>query len=157
MTELEKEQITDRLKPKKSIDEKSLGSMSGHKYSIKDFKIIRSLGKGSYGEVFVAKSKIDKRQYAVKMISKNDLEKVASASVQVHKHMEAMSEKEFLRIIKSPRVPPLHHCFQDPQFLYYVTEYCNGGNLLEYLSAESTKSLTQRCCRYSRCGNIPQR
>jgi serine/threonine protein kinase len=76
MTELENDERMERLKPKKSIDEKSVGSMSGHKYSIKDFKIIRSLGKGSYGEVFVAKSKVDKRQYAVKMISKNELEKV---------------------------------------------------------------------------------
>jgi serine/threonine protein kinase len=48
------------------------------KPSISDYMTIKCLGTGSFGEVILAKSLLDKRKYAIKILSKNHMEKVAA-------------------------------------------------------------------------------
>lgn len=46
------------------------------KPSIADYVTIKCLGTGSFGEVVLTKSLVDKRKYAIKILSKAHMEKV---------------------------------------------------------------------------------
>lgn len=48
------------------------------KNSIKDFELLRVLGKGSYGKVVLAKNIYTNKYYAIKVIDKYFLEKVSN-------------------------------------------------------------------------------
>lgn len=63
-----------------SIDTTSTSgtTAANRKLNIDDFTIMKTLGRGTFGEVLLAKSKIDKKKYAIKMLSKEFMERVVS-------------------------------------------------------------------------------
>ena len=125
------------------------------KLSKDDFNFTKTLGKGSFGEVTLAKNKIDKQKYAIKVLSKAFMEKVLPRSCQTNSQKNAISEREFLSMFKCRQIPVLFSCFQDTQFLYYVMEYCNGGTLADYLASQSTIDLlSSRETRHSRDSKV---
>ena len=60
--------------------EKPKSSSELRKPAIDDYIVLKCLGKSTFGEVMLAKSKLDKKKYALKMLSKIKMEKVASRS-----------------------------------------------------------------------------
>jgi serine/threonine protein kinase len=50
--------------------------LAPRKLTIDDFIVVKCLGKGHFGEVVLAKGKADKKKYAIKMLSKEFMEKV---------------------------------------------------------------------------------
>lgn len=66
-----------------SIDTTSTSGTAGvnRKLNIDDFTILKTLGRGTFGEVLLAKSKIDKKKYAIKMLSKEFMERVVWAVI----------------------------------------------------------------------------
>lgn len=62
---------------KKSSSEYNLTSLNSQKNQrIKDFEIIKELGRGAYGTVHLAKRDSDGKQYALKLVDKMFLSKV---------------------------------------------------------------------------------
>lgn len=107
---------------------KSQSSMisSKSKTSIKDFDIQSELGKGSFGKVYLAKNKMAKQYCAIKALDKNYMNRLNKAH-------EALAEREVLRQCDHPNIIKLYFTFQSSLKLFYVLEYCNNGNLKEFL------------------------
>ncbi|KAJ3359576.1 RAC-alpha serine/threonine-protein kinase [Allomyces javanicus] len=91
--------------------------------TIDDFEFHRVLGKGKYGKVLLCSHKVSKKVFAIKVIQKDP----ESADT-------ARTESEILRSIKHPFIVGLHFAFQNPERLYLVMEYVNGGELFFHLS-----------------------
>ncbi|ORZ39822.1 kinase-like domain-containing protein [Catenaria anguillulae PL171] len=91
--------------------------------TIDDFEFHRVLGKGKYGKVLLCSHKVSKKVFAIKVIQKD-----------AESEDTARTESEILRSIKHPFIVGLHFAFQNPERLYLVMEYVNGGELFFHLS-----------------------
>ena len=89
------------------LNEESNGvSSMAHQYSMKDFELLRVIGRGSYAKVLMVELKRTKRIYAMKVIKKELVTDDEDIDwVQTEKHVfETASNYPFL--------VGLHSCFQ---------------------------------------------
>ena len=119
--------------------EKKLLRDSRKKLGLKDFKLIKVIGKGAFGEVRIVRNKNDNIVYAMKTMRKKDMiaknqvahvkaERDIMANASNANHANAATSSSFL--VK------LHFSFQDEIYLYLVMEYCGGGDLMTILMRE---------------------
>ena len=109
--------------PSPPKSEKKRSSIS---VSLEDFTRKHRLGKGAYGDVYLFVKNSDQKLYAVKQIEKKKLEKE-------RKEYQALVEKELLTMFKHPGIIKLRYAFQDKRVLYFVLEYCEGGEFIEFI------------------------
>ena len=100
------------------------------KKSINDFKIIRVLGKGSFGKVVNARNIYDDKNYAIKIIDKNFIERKKKVE-EVHIERQLLSQFDHPNIIK------LYSTFQNKNKLYFVLELAEKGDLKEFMNTQS--------------------
>ncbi|XP_070560294.1 protein kinase C iota type-like [Ptychodera flava] len=98
--------------------------------SLKDFELIRVIGRGSYAKVLMVELKKTKRIYAMKVIKKELVTDDEDIDwVQTEKHVfETASNHPFL--------VGLHSCFQTPSRLFFVIEFVNGGDLMFHMQRQ---------------------
>lgn len=89
-----------------------------------------SIGKGAFGYVTVMKKKDDpkKKVYAVKVLEKAQVELYGTIS-------DLKNEIEIHKSLEHPYIIKLYDSFEDPIFIYIVTEYAEKGNLYNLLEA----------------------
>lgn len=98
-------------------------------YSKKDFETVSVLGQGGYGKVYLVKKKhgADQGQvYAMKAFKKCDL-------VRLEQVDNTLTEGRILRQVDHPFVVKLLCTFETKDKLFYILEYCPGGELFFYL------------------------
>ena len=102
------------------IDKGNKKTNVGNKLS--DFIIEKQIGKGNFGSVYLVKSKITNKVYAMKEIKseryKNDSQKA-----------EIQKEIKLLENLDHPHVITYFSSFSENGNFYIITEYINGGNL----------------------------
>lgn len=105
---------------------------SNQKVTVKDFNMIKVLGKGGFGKVILVE-KNDERgaQYAMKVLKKADM---------VTHQNQVTAERYILENIKSPFLVHLIYAFQNEDNLYMVMEYLSGGDLMFWLPKHKTFS-----------------
>lgn len=118
--------------------------------TIHDFQLLKCIGKGAFGEVYVCRKKEDPHPgtlYALKRLRKNDmLRKKQVAHVRSEK--DVLSEAAH----NNPWVVKLFASFQDETFLYMVMEYMPGGDMITWLcdkgmfDVESTRFYIAELC-----------
>lgn len=97
------------------------------KVSLQDFKMVRVLGRGSFGKVVLVVHKETNQLFAIKVLSKEMVEKK-------NQKMHTQSERKILECLnKEPFVVEMHYAFQTPLRLYFVLEFCQGGELFFHL------------------------
>lgn len=84
------------------------------------------LGYGSFSKVVLATHKTTGVKYAVKIVSK--LHMISEQKVHY-----VMNEKNILRSLHHPNIIRLLSTFQTNDELFYILEYAEGGELLEYI------------------------
>jgi serine/threonine protein kinase len=87
----------------------------------KDFKIVKLLGKGTYGAVYKVVRKSDNEEYALKEVSLKALKK--------REREDAVNEVRVLASIKHRNILRYCEAFLEGSNLYIVTEYAKGGDL----------------------------
>jgi protein-serine/threonine kinase len=106
-----------------------------------DFILVRVIGKGSYGKVMLVRHKNDGTVYAMKMLRKDNV-------VKRNQVEHTKTERHVLETVSHPFIVNLVYAFQTPKKLYFVLEYCQGGELFFHLSRAGRFS-EQRCRFYS--------
>ena len=96
----------------------------GSKFS--DFNIEKKLGSGNFGSVYLVSSKITKKLYAMKEIK-------ISRYKNEDECKEVEKEIKLLENLHHPHVITYFTSFRENENFYIVTEYINGGNLLNLL------------------------
>ena len=99
------------------------------KMSFKDFKIIKLIGRGSFGQVFLAKNEKTSNTYAIKALKKDVV-------LQDDDAVECtMLERDILSIASDcPFLAELFCAFQTEEHLFFVMEFLNGGDLMFHVS-----------------------
>jgi len=91
-----------------------------------DFQLLKVIGKGSYGKVMLVRHS-DGTSYAMKMLRKEHI-------VKRNQVEHTKTERNVLEAVSHPFIVNLHYAFQTPTKLYFVLEFCAGGELFFHLS-----------------------
>lgn len=97
------------------------------KVCLEDFTLIRVIGKGSFGKVTLVRKKTNSKIFAMKILSKSHL-------MQRKQIEHTRTERRVLSVASHPFIVGLHYAFQTPAKLYFVLDYCPGGELFFHLS-----------------------
>jgi serine/threonine-protein kinase RIM15 len=103
--------------------------------SIEDFEIIQGLSAGGYAQVCLVKKLSSGDYFAMKMIDK---ERTFAKAQEEY----IASEISIMRDLNSDYVVKLYYSFQTQDYLCFVMDYMNGGdlgNLLQLLNAVEEK------------------
>ena len=94
---------------------------------IDDFTLIKSIGKGAFGEVFLTSKKGTNKLFATKKVSR---QKATSQTLRKYfiNEIQILKEMNHKNIIHFEAIKQTVHNF------YIITEYCNGGGLYECLN-----------------------
>ena len=104
---------------------------------ITDFEIIKELGSGSFGSVYLAKHKITKAEYAIKAIDKRN-------KTNQEEKPYFRREVEVMYKIHHPNVVKLYGHFEDNNYCYFVMEYISKGNVYNLLPTDKKKRLSTK-------------
>nr|XP_045013913.1 ribosomal protein S6 kinase alpha-2 isoform X2 [Jaculus jaculus] len=95
------------------------------------FELLKVLGQGSYGKVFLVRKVIgsDSGQlYAMKVLKK--------ATLKVRDRVRSKMERDILAEVNHPFIVKLHYAFQTEGKLYLILDFLRGGDLFTRLSKE---------------------
>ncbi|EGO01935.1 hypothetical protein SERLA73DRAFT_177581 [Serpula lacrymans var. lacrymans S7.3] len=103
------------------------------KLGLDDFRTVKVIGKGAFGEVRLVQKTDTGKIYAMKTLKKEEMLKKDQLA-----HVRA--ERDVLAESNSAWVVQLFYSFQDPQFLYLIMEFLPGGDLMTMLIKYDTFS-----------------
>ena len=96
------------------------------KVTYNDFKPLKLLGRGSFGEVLLVRLKATNKVYAMKILDK----KVIKMKKQQN---HTKTERDLMVKINSPFVVNIKSAFQDMNNLYLVSEFMQGGDMFFHM------------------------
>ncbi|XP_060066435.1 uncharacterized protein LOC132546735 [Ylistrum balloti] len=102
-------------------------TVTGQKWSLQDFDIGRPLGKGKFGNVYLAREKSTKYVVALKVLFKSQLQK-AGVEHQLRREVEIQSH------LRHPHILRLFGYFHDKTRVYLILEYAPKGELYKELT-----------------------
>eukprot|EP01134_Creolimax_fragrantissima_P002267 CFRG2267T1 len=100
---------------------------SGRRWELSDFEIGRPLGKGKFGNVYLAREKHSKFIVALKVLFKSQLQK-AEVEHQLRREIEIQSH------LRHPNILRLYGYFYDKTKVYLILEYAPKGELYKELT-----------------------
>lgn len=95
--------------------------------NLDSFEIIKEVGSGSFGKVFMVQKKDTKKIYALKAIKTCQLN-------DENQLQYALTESEILKKTHHAYIVNLHYAFQTEEYYYLVMDYCSGGDMACYFS-----------------------
>ena len=104
-----------------------------HKYNLENFtpelekNEIRTIGSGSFGQVYLARNNIDHKLYAIKHMDKNKLIKILHSLKGIYQEIDIQSR------IDHPNIVKILYTDEDEESFDLVMEYAENGNLFHYI------------------------
>lgn len=90
-----------------------------------DFRVIRMIGRGAYGDVCLVQKKDNAKIYAMKTLKKSKMVETDFPHVK--------SERDVMADCNSPWIVNLFYSFQDATKLYLIMEFLPGGDMMTML------------------------
>ncbi|KAI8830506.1 putative serine/threonine protein kinase (Nrc-2) [Chytriomyces cf. hyalinus JEL632] len=106
-----------------------------------NFQKIKLIGKGDVGRVFLVRHNTTQKFYAMKVLEKKEM-------IKRNKVKRVLAEQEILITANHPFIMTLYHSFQSEDYLYFVMEYCSGGEFFRTLQLRPGKSLLENEARF---------
>ena len=100
-----------------------------HKPFSECYQMLRELGSGQFGKVFLAENQVTAERRAVKVISKRKSETFGGKS-------KFIAEVEILARLNHPNIIRIYEMFEDDKKYYVVSELCTGGELFDFITQQ---------------------
>ncbi|KAL1252869.1 hypothetical protein QQF64_017562, partial [Cirrhinus molitorella] len=94
---------------------------------IGSYRLLKTIGKGNFAKVKLAKHVLTGKEVAVKIIDKTQLN---SSSLQ-----KLFREVRIMKLLNHPNIVKLFEVIETEKTLYLVMEYASGGEVFDYLVA----------------------
>jgi len=104
---------------------------------ITDFQIVKELGAGSFGHVYLVTHKVTKVQYAIKAIDKRN-------KTNQEEKPYFRREIEVMYKIHHPNVVKLYGHFEDNNYCYFIMEYISKGNVYGLIPQDKKKRINNQ-------------
>ena len=105
--------------------------------TITDFDILKELGSGSFGNVYLVRHKVTKAEYAIKAIDKRN-------KTNQEEKPYFRREVEVMYKIHHPNVVKLFGHFEDNHYCYFIMEYISKGNVYNLITLDKKKQLATK-------------
>nr|XP_009941128.1 PREDICTED: serine/threonine-protein kinase Nek5 [Opisthocomus hoazin] len=92
------------------------------------YEIIKKIGEGSFGKIFLAKGKVDNEQCVIKEIN--------LTKMPVKEKEASQKEVILLAKMKHANIVTFYASLQEKNKLYIVMEYCDGGDLMKRINMQ---------------------
>lgn len=96
--------------------------------------MLKVIGKGGFGKVIMVKEKSTSKIYAMKVIKKKYIGK--KYKIDFGQIDNIITERNILASINHPFLVKMYHAFQNEKKLFFVLEYCPGGELFTILQTK---------------------
>ncbi|KAK9971495.1 hypothetical protein ABG768_024859 [Culter alburnus] len=94
---------------------------------IGNYRLLKTIGKGNFAKVKLARHVLTSKEVAVKIIDKTQLN---SSSLQ-----KLFREVRIMKLLNHPNIVKLFEVIETDKTLYLVMEYASGGEVFDYLVA----------------------
>ncbi|XP_076015215.1 serine/threonine-protein kinase SIK1 [Genypterus blacodes] len=108
------------------------GTAQGRPLQVGFYEIIRTLGKGNFAVVKLARHKVTKTQVAIKIIDKTRLN--PSNLEKIYREVQIM------KLLNHPHIIKLYQVMETKDMLYIVTEYAKNGEMFDHLTSNGRMS-----------------
>ncbi|CAM0904754.1 unnamed protein product [Alopecurus aequalis] len=108
---------------------------------LKNFKLLKQLGCGDIGTVYLAELVGSDCMFALKVM---DIEYLISRK----KMLRAQTEREILQMLDHPFLPTLYSYFTTDNLSCLVMEYCPGGDLHVLRQKQPTRTFSEAAARF---------
>ncbi|XP_051854219.1 serine/threonine-protein kinase MARK1 isoform X3 [Antechinus flavipes] len=105
----------------------SITSATDEQPHIGNYRLLKTIGKGNFAKVKLARHVLTGREVAVKIIDKTQLN---PTSLQ-----KLFREVRIMKILNHPNIVKLFEVIETEKTLYLVMEYASGGEVFDYLVA----------------------
>ncbi|MBN3312821.1 MARK1 kinase, partial [Atractosteus spatula] len=105
----------------------SVASTADEQPHIGNYRLLKTIGKGNFAKVKLARHVLTGREVAVKIIDKTQLN---PTSLQ-----KLFREVRIMKILNHPNIVKLFEVIETEKTLYLVMEYASGGEVFDYLVA----------------------
>lgn len=117
-------------------------STAGGGLGFRDFSLVRQIGSGDIGKVYLCRLRSDASCYfAMKVVNKEVL-------ALKKKLQRAETERKILKMLDHPFLPTLHAEFEASHFSCVVMEYCPGGDLHSLRHKQPNKRFSLSSARF---------
>ena len=117
----------------KDISKEYLLDNSIHEKIKNKYKLKNKIGEGSFGKVFIGLNKSGQK-YAVKCIKKKKIVQGPSISNEIKMGIK----------FNHPNILGIREVYEDMKKISYVMEYCEGGDLLDYIMKSPQGKLDEK-------------
>lgn len=107
-------------------ERKRMGGSENKSVGLEDFTLLKVIGKGSFGKVMLVCKTDNKKTYAMKVLHKANV-------IKRNQVEHTRTERNVLEYIRHPFIVTLRYAFQTKRKLYFVLDYCPGGELFFHL------------------------
>ncbi|XP_059354268.1 MAP/microtubule affinity-regulating kinase 3 isoform X3 [Carassius carassius] len=105
----------------------SIASCADETPHIGNYRLLKTIGKGNFAKVKLARHILTGREVAIKIIDKTQLN---PTSLQ-----KLLREVRIMKILNHPNIVKLFEVIETEKTLYLVMEYASGGEVFDYLVA----------------------
>lgn len=112
----------------------------GSSLNLSNFRLLKRLGYGDIGSVYLVELRGTKAYFAMKVMDKASL-------ASRNKLLRAQTEREILGLLDHPFLPTLYSYFDTDKFYCLVMEFCSGGNLHSLRQKQPNKHFTEEAAR----------
>ena len=105
------------------------------------FQKLKLLGKGDVGRVYLVLLKGTTKVYAMKVLTKEEM-------IARNKVKRVLTEREILATAHHPFIVTMYASFQTKDRLYFIMEYCAGGEFFRVLQRQPNKRLPEDAVRF---------
>nr|AAI70235.1 Ser/Thr protein kinase PAR-1B alpha [Xenopus laevis] len=105
----------------------SIAATADEQPHIGNYRLLKTIGKGNFAKVKLARHVLTGKEVAVKIIDKTQLN---SSSLQ-----KLFREVRIMKVLNHPNIVNLFEVIETEKTLYLVMEYASGGEVFDYLVA----------------------
>ncbi|XP_072906883.1 serine/threonine-protein kinase MARK1 isoform X6 [Hemitrygon akajei] len=114
----------------------SVASTTEEQPHVGNYRLLKTIGKGNFAKVKLARHVPTGREVAVKIIDKTQLNPTSLQKIKLSKRFNKLfREVRIMKILNHPNIVKLFEVIETEKTLYLIMEYASGGEVFDYLVA----------------------